>query len=364
MNNETSKELTDEQKLWFVVSRIKEATVGQSRNNCHILIWDFIQKGMKVIEIYNIFSKLEDDEKVIEIISKPKKLTNDPYDYENTDIVVKVLNKFATYYKKLATIFGLSIENLNDMNCLKVVDVITEIEAALNFTDKNTIRIPLWQPIIRFRPLMPADTIGMRDRYCQFRHETIEFLKKIGVVEDFEVIQNGHRWENEIEITVGRLRLVEVAEEIDKRWVKIPLEDRRMAVGFKPEEIKAEDNKSEDKQDKNLSYNSKECSLTIGQYKVQIAKNTDQSELCRVIFGDNESMMKCWSYDEIHKSWKGIDNYNPKSWGKYYHAAYGVNEKVEKATQIKKFLVHTKNDVKVNEIYLEKYLNNQVESGN
>lgn len=62
---------------------------------------------------------MADDEKVIEVISKPKKLGNNPYDNKNTDIIIKVLNGFTLYYKKLATIFGLSIENLNDMNCLK-----------------------------------------------------------------------------------------------------------------------------------------------------------------------------------------------------------------------------------------------------
>lgn len=359
-DDESSEDkLTDEQKLWLTVSKIKEATVSQSKNNCHILIWDLINKGLKTIEIDNIFSKLEDDEKVIEIVSKPKKLTNDPYEYENTDIVIKVLNKFNKYYRELADIFGLSIDRLNGLNFLKVLDVMSEIKEQLNITDENTVRIPLWQQIIRYHSLMPADSDGLRDRYCQFRHEAVIFLKKIKAIDDFEIIKAYQRWDSKIEIKVNRLNFNEALKQLDARWRKFSKEDRQRMLGIRPDTDKEKADESPEKQ---LSYNSKDCVLIIGQHKVQVPKDTDQSELCRVIFSDKESMTKQWGYDEIHKSWKGIDNYNPKNWAKFYHAAYAVNEKIEKATQIKNFLMPTKKEVSINEIYLEKYLDNKVET--
>lgn len=348
----------DEQKLWITVSLIKKAISSQSRGKCNVFIWDLIPKGVDSGSIDNILDKLEHDEKVLKVVSKPKKLTNNPYDEKNNNIVLNVDKSFDEYYKKLAKIFGLSVEGLNDMNCLKVLDVATEMAVSLNITDENTIRIPLLQLIIRFRPLFPGDTIDARDKYCDYRYESVEFLKKIGAIEDFKIHEADHRWQNQIEIKVKRLRFFEALEEIKVRWRKVPIQSRKMAVGISQEVEKEE--KPEGKT-KGLSYSAKDFSLLIGKYKVQIPENTAQSELCRVIFEDSESMAKEWSYDELHKMIEGSDDYSPNNWRKYYNAANSVNDKIALETHIKKFLKPTKKLVKIDDDYLEKYSSNKVQ---
>lgn len=293
--------MNEEEKYWRVISEIKSALQYQSKDNCNISYWNLIHAGVGQVEIESALSKLV-DEKVIEVISKPEKLTNNPADFKNNNITIRATDKFAKFLKKMSKIFGLSVAGLSDMNCLKIVDVVTEIQQILNFTDKNKITIPLWQSIVRFRPLMPADTTGMRDRYCQFRYESVEFLKKIGAIEDFRIIEHGHRWENEIEITLKRLPFDETVQEVDKRWRGIPLKGRRASVGF-PEKESAEN--SEERVAKSLK--GAKTEITVGKlssyndgsirYGGKILTLRNQlKDLCRLFMSSPKKLM---TVDEI-----------------------------------------------------------------
>jgi len=84
-------------------------------------------------------------------------------------------------------------------NFLAILDVSIDIEKELNISPHRIV-IPMWQHVIKFTRLFPADSIGMRDRYCETRYKAVDFLERNDIIARFEVHQVGHRWESRIEI--------------------------------------------------------------------------------------------------------------------------------------------------------------------
>lgn len=90
------------------------------------------------------------------------------------------------------------ITELTEDNLLAVYDVVLDISSELQMSDD--VAIPLLQTAVKFPPLMPGDSISMRDRYCEFRWKACGLLKKQGIIQDVEVLQAGHRWGSRLRI--------------------------------------------------------------------------------------------------------------------------------------------------------------------
>lgn len=102
------------------------------------------------------------------------------------------------------------IRELIGENFLAVYDVVLDIQQELQLS--ADVVIPIFQPIVKFKVLMPGDGINMRDRYCNFRWKATEFLKSKGVIKDFKLLQGSHRWEGRLRITVEQIDLNKVVE--------------------------------------------------------------------------------------------------------------------------------------------------------
>ena len=102
---------------------------------------------------------------------------------------------------------------------LAVQDVVLDIRQELQFG--SDVVIPILPAMVRFRQLMPADTIDLRDRYSELRWKAANLLKSHGVVGEIEVLQGNHRWESRLEIEVQREEFERVAtalqSEVDSR---------------------------------------------------------------------------------------------------------------------------------------------------
>lgn len=96
-------------------------------------------------------------------------------------------------------------------------------------------------------------------------------------------------------------------------------------------------------------FNSKESILSFKGKEIEISKskNTNPHYLLETLFKDKE---KAWSYDEVAEDWS--QDYGRDSWTQYYNAGYSVNEKIEKKTGIKDFLILTNKSVTINKRYL------------
>lgn len=95
------------------------------------------------------------------------------------------------------------IKEMDNYNFLGIYDVMLDIKAEMNISPDRII-IPLLQNMVKFTQLFPVDSIGTRDQYCDVRWKATEFLKKNGVVKNFELIKSFHRWESKLEIKLEK----------------------------------------------------------------------------------------------------------------------------------------------------------------
>jgi hypothetical protein len=109
------------------------------------------------------------------------------------------------------------IGTIDGQNFLAILDVAIDIETELNISPDRTV-IPLWQGVIKFPQLFPGDSIGMRDRYCDMRYKAVAFLQRNGVIKQFQVHQQGHRWYTKIEVELVENDFREAVRLLREEW--------------------------------------------------------------------------------------------------------------------------------------------------
>jgi hypothetical protein len=105
---------------------------------------------------------------------------------------------------------------LGDDNFLRLYDVVIDITDDMEMSPVPTI--PLYQSMVKFKMLLPMDSIGWRDRYCEGRGKAVELLKTRGVVKSVEVLQGNHRWENRLRIAVDPPAITALRKEMDQEY--------------------------------------------------------------------------------------------------------------------------------------------------
>jgi len=95
------------------------------------------------------------------------------------------------------------IKNLVDENLLAVLDILLDVEKAIQFSHEVTI--PLLPSIVKFQQLMPADGINFRDLYCDFRWKATHLLQKRGVFKHVHLVKGLHRWEHKLALEVNEV---------------------------------------------------------------------------------------------------------------------------------------------------------------
>lgn len=101
-----------------------------------------------------------------------------------------------------------------------------------------------------------------------------------------------------------------------------------------------------------IDYVDQHAALTIDGKVIQLRPNTNQSELCRVIFADQASIDKTWHFDEVLQQIDSDEDYS-KEWATaLYGAAYQLNSKIYGATGKEHFLILTKQTATINPKHL------------
>jgi hypothetical protein len=120
------------------------------------------------------------------------------------------------------------IKNLVGENLLAVLDILLDVEKAIQFSHEVTI--PLLPAIVKFPQLMPADGINFRDRYCDFRWKSTHLLQKRGVFKHVRLVEGLHRWEHELALEVNEVEfnsaLKLAKEEYHSRTSRAPKADK------------------------------------------------------------------------------------------------------------------------------------------
>jgi len=93
---------------------------------------------------------------------------------------------------------------------------------------------------------------------------------------------------------------------------------------------------------KKISYNRKSAVLSLDGIIIQIPSNTNQDDLCRVIFSNKESMITKWEAADVvnNEAWGEHEEDNHTEFSKkIYNAAHEINIKIATKTGIEDFLL-------------------------
>jgi len=196
--------MTYEEKLDIVVEAIREAKQFTRKDSLTKLYWGN-GNGLSRVGLdatYDILLQLQDDEKVIKV--DKKKTSQGSFD-QTVDIqegtknyfLIDVLDEtFENWYEAYLLKKKTSVSNLDYINMLRIYDVVLDINEQIQLTHKTTVYFPLIPSVIRYRALFPADTIGLRDEYCQNRLNSLIYLKEKGAITDFS--QNAQNWDTTV----------------------------------------------------------------------------------------------------------------------------------------------------------------------
>jgi hypothetical protein len=112
------------------------------------------------------------------------------------------------------------LEELTEENFLAVYDVVLDIRQVFQLSE--FANIPVSTQIVRpgFEILLPADTVGMLDRNCDLRLRAVGALKQRGIIDEFEVLQDGHRWDARIVVMAETPILNGFASIMDQEFSK------------------------------------------------------------------------------------------------------------------------------------------------
>lgn len=118
------------------------------------------------------------------------------------------------------------IKEMDNYNFLGIYDVMLDINTEMNISPDEII-IPQFQHRIRFGQLFPVDSVGTRGNYCEIRLKATKFLKKKGIIRDFELIKGWESWTNRFRIKLEKKAFVEVLDKMKGEY------KRRVAKGDK-----------------------------------------------------------------------------------------------------------------------------------
>lgn len=203
-----------------------------------------------------------------------------------------------------------------------------------------------------FFPLRPSNYRGVRN--YDVDHETSRreaILKKLAQEKSIEIIRQP--------IKYGSMWTIKLASNYEPVFTKYEELYSDEAENY---ELAKAARESKPRESLSIKYDPNDRVLYLGKDSVKFQKgDTNQSELCRVLFKDQKSIKKAWDTDEMLLEWGWAENRVYDEEGrlqkenrlKVYTAASDVNDKVLKATKgaIPYLLTYTTKSVSLTEEY-------------
>lgn len=344
--------MTYEEKLDLLINELAEAKkrtrIGQPAK-VFVDKKSGLLKAVILPEIYDILLKLQDDLKIITIKDKPislKSISERGILDENEDhFLIEILDSFDDWYENYLMKKKTDLQNLDDINILRIYDVVLDINEQIQLTNKTTVSIHLLPSLIRFNALFPADNIGLRDKYCENRWDSLKYLKEKGVIDEFKHNSAFHRWDTVVTVALKLSKFDEFYRKIKNEYIK-----RYKPNDKKEEKIKNNLNKLSTK----ATYNAQKGELDIEGKKVRFKKDSFRAKLLELLLKDDKSRKKEWSWDEVieeieETKGKEATKENKK---KFYPACDGLSKFIAQKTGVNDLLIFNKSTVQVNPKYL------------
>lgn len=194
--------MTYEQKLELIVKAVIEARKATRKGQTTIVYLN-ATNGLDQLdseEIRNILLQLQ-DENAIKVNPKTNRILPLHQQPANPGYyLLDILDGFDNWYENYFMQQKTSLKNLDYINMLRIYDVVLDINEQIQLTHKTTVYFPLIPSFIRYRALFPADTIGLRNEYCQNRLNSLIYLKEKGAIADFS--QNAQNWDTTVTVSL------------------------------------------------------------------------------------------------------------------------------------------------------------------
>lgn len=347
--------MTYEEKLEIVVQAIKEAKQF-TRKDCLTKLYFGLGNGLSRVGldmVYDILLQLQDDEKIIKV---DKKVTSQGKFDQKVDIVsgsknyfqIDILDTFDEWYENYLLKHKTSVSNIDYINMLRIYDVVLDINEQIQLTNKTTVTIHLLPSLIRFSALFPADTIGMRDKYCETRWDSLKYLQEQGIIQEFRHNDAFHRWDTEVTvILVSLTKFDDFYRVIQSEYVK------RNKEAEKREEVTI-DKSATPVTPAKVSYEPKKGLLIVEGKQVKLNKESFRAKILELLLKDDKSKKKEWSWDEVIEAIEDTKyaELTKENKDKFYPACDGLSKHIALKTSVNDLLIFNKSTVQINPKFL------------
>lgn len=350
--------MTYEEKLEKIVTKLKdERDLTRKGHKTRVTFTDTSFTKISIRETCKILLQLKDDEGIVTVIDALQPIETVPTeqiinpsdndDYEGVEeITVEFGEEFDNWYKNYLIRQKSSLVEMNYLNLLRVLDTLLSIREKIQLNQSATVVIPLLPQRIRFRELFLADDIGQRDEFIEGRWDSLGYLKKENIIDDFRLIDRMmHRWDNEVEVIINPSPFYNFIEKV-KAEVSKRLE--------KNEQEKEEQPTQDSEPMSKVSYDSKKGVLNIESKKVQLKKDSFRAKLIELLLKDDSSRKKEWLWDEVIEAIEDTNSNEAtkENKSKFYPACDGLAKHIASKTGINDLLIFTKSTVQINSKYI------------
>jgi len=340
-----------EEKLDLVVKAVVEARKATRKDQTTTLYLNATNglDGLDREEIRNILLQLQ-DENTLKLNLKTNRLLPLSQQPENPNyFFVDILEGFDDWYEGYLMKQKTGLESIDYINMLRIYDVVLDINEQVQLTNKTTVTIHLLPPLIRFSILFPADSIGLRDKYCETRWDSLKYLREKDVISDFKHNEGLHRWQTTVTVSLKLSKFDEFYQKISEEYVKRNKSDK------KEEKLKTDNLKIDPKKvTAKVTYNDQKGELDIEGKKVKFKKESFRAKLLELLLKDDKSRKKEWSWDEVIEAiedTKDPDLTKEKK-KKFYPACDGLSKHIASKIGVNDLLTFTKSTVQINSKYL------------
>ncbi len=291
--------ITAEEKIWLVVEAIANGFEIAPTGRPILINPESIGK-VSSIDLGQILQKLAMDKKLIEIISNP---TDIKLDETNGCYSIRILNEIE--FRNFLNIthsrhFG-AINKMAGDNFLAVCDVAMDICSELQIISEQVVSIPIVPSIIKFSSLCPAKSVGLLDRYGDFRMKALAYMREREHIMDYQIVEDMMvgRWDREVNVIVDRFNFEkfyqQLGEVYEVRVVKPAKEQEKKSknkkepkIFLEPMPTKIEITAMPELQFRNVEDNS----LTKGKKRIHLPKfkPTDWSKIS-IRFLDEQNVL-------------------------------------------------------------------------
>lgn len=342
--------MTYDEKLDLILKALVEAKKAAIKGHSTKLYINE-ESGLSQIgkdEVRDILYKLEVEEKILSIDYIYNRFLTLAEQPKNLGfLLIDFRYKFESWYENYLIKSKTNVQNLDYINMLRIYDVVLDINEQIQLTHKISVAIHLLPSLIRFSVLFPADTIGMRDKYCETRWDSLKYLQEQGIIQEFKHNSAFHRWDTIVTVTLTSLSKFDgFYRTIMAEYVKRNQADKK--------DVETIDKPTQSQLSlSNPAYDSQKGVLSIDGKTVRFKKDSFRAKLLELLLKDDKSKTREWSWDEVIE---GIEDTNSEELtqenkAKFYPACDGLSKHIALKTGINDLLIFNKSTVQINPKY-------------